>query len=158
MSQENKVLIIHDTYGTAESRADFLTFMYGIAAIGISSAGDAFRFLEEGRLRNVSTVVIHKDLGDDSGEKPRFPGSSLAEELIDAIREQNETIRIGIVSGEFPRGLSTVLKMKADFYFNFPIKENSAAFEWLLKELNKGPCFPKEIEARGKKVAMPPNL
>lgn len=103
----------------------------------------------------MDTVVIHKDMGQYSGEKYSGHNYGWVDDIVEAIHLENETVRVGIISGEYPDGMSHVESLGADFYLDTADTVREEA--WFLQQLRKGTTSPREIGKRGKEVATPPN-
>jgi len=144
-----KIIVIHDFPDYALSTAEFFGDL-SLPTKGISTATEASRYIE-GDLSEVNCIIIHKDIGQYSGEKYRGREFGWSDEIIKRIHDKNPAIRIGVVSGEFPDGDKHILRTGADFYI-----PNEALWPknvgWVIKQIGRGPLTPNEIGKRGKFV------
>ena len=140
-------LFIHDLEGYSESVAKNISLKNKVPTRGIATAREALEIIKGG-VREIDCVVIHKDLGERSGE-----GSGLVDQVVKAIHEAAPTVRIGIVSGEYPHGKEHVLKLGADFYMSTNHVQYSR--DWLVEQMTLGPVLPQEMILRGREIITP---
>lgn len=137
------ILYCHDDADLADTRAEMLTRL-GHEVTICTSARASLNMIAMG-LDDIETVIIHKDLGLD-----REPVD--ASDVRRAIQEQQEVIRVGFISGEYPDGKKHVLALDADFYFPTNLAGNHT---WLLKQVDAGYVSRAGLDRRGKEVTMP---
>ena len=147
-----QIILIHDRPDFAEVKAELLSRQLECKVIPVTTAKEAMELISKG-LGKVDTVIVHKDQGQYSKEEYTGSNRGWVDDIVEAIHKENETVRIGILSGEFPNGIGHVKELKADFYLSpeDTVREES----WFLEQLQKGPVSPKEIGKRGQEVAMP---
>lgn len=115
----------------------------------IPTLKEAWELVMQGRLDKTDVTFIHKDLGDDAYEGKKLGIS--ADDVVAKIQERAPHIRIVVISGEYPDGEDHVIhEMKADGY-----TDAGELRDFCLEQARKGPVSPKEIEKRGKEIAMP---
>ncbi len=143
-----KALFIHDVGGGfAEAFSESFTHM-GIATKYFTLFSTAMRFIDSPAIRQIESVILHKDLGQYSGE-----GDGLSDIIVAKLHEINPLIRIGIGSGEYPHGTKHVLALGVDFYFS----TNDIRYdkEWIVEQMKLGYVSQNDIELRGEKVLTP---
>ena len=145
-----KILLLHDRHEINQSLPEYLR-RRGFEVITCRSLAEFKDFQKSGGgLGDIIAMLIHKDLGAHSGENVDL------DRLMEELRNDHETIRYGILSGEYPDGEAHVLRLKADFYLDpGNIKDN---WDWFNNEIRKGYLSPDEIAKRGIELAIPPNL
>ena len=140
----SNVLFVHDDRDFANTRVERWQRM-GIDVEACTTARQCLEKVLMG-LGDTHTIILHKDLGQHRGEKVKI------DHVVQSIQETYETIRLGVVRGEFPDGKWRVLSLNADFYFPTTLE---ADHDWLLKQLHSGYVGQRELSRRGKEVAMP---
>lgn len=140
------ILYCHDSDGFAQTKAEIFTDQ-GYQTEAFETVVSVLERIKRG-VQNIDVVILHKDMGDYS--KENIPNA--VDKIVQALHEENETIRIGIISGEYPNGKKHVLLLGADFYFETATSNDNP---WLLSQLDKGPVTPKELLKRTREVSTP---
>ncbi len=95
----------------------------------------------------IDVAVIHKDIGEI------FKEGIGIDDITQALRNQQEQlIRLVIISGEAYSGKEYVITLGADAYFHTNLEAENP---WLLGQFNAGLVSPKELGQRGIRVATP---
>lgn len=138
-----KVLLIHDDPDFLITRSEFYR-NHGHEVTECISGQDGLAAIQASN--SLGVVIAHKDI---DGEKP---DGVYIDEIAEALRKKEDLANFGIVSGEFPYGLTHVLNLKADFYFPYTLPPED---NWILGQLNRELVSPEQLEQRGIRVATP---
>ena len=140
------LLFCHDMSDFAQVRAELWQGL-GYNVVVCKTAQESLEYVRKKGARSEAEIaIIHKDMGEKGKEQWR------ASDIISLLQKVSPNTRIGLISGEFPDGTKTARELEADFYFPTALEPNNT---WLIKQLNAGWVSPRELDKRGKEIAMP---